>query len=64
VQTDPYDLSVADAAELLGVHADTIRRWAKTGQLHSWRTPGKQRRFRKADVLALLPPDRAEQAAS
>lgn len=51
----PYDLTVADAAELLRVHPDTIRRWAEAGDLHSWRTPGGQRRFRRSDVMALLP---------
>ena len=63
MQTDPYDLTVADAAALLKVHPDTIRRWADTGDLHSWLTPGKQRRFRKADILALLPADRTEATA-
>lgn len=31
------------AAELLGVSVDTLRRWADSGQLTTWRTEGGQR---------------------
>lgn len=48
-------LRVKQAAEILHVHSNTIRRYDKLGILHSVRVgPGNQRRFRKAEVLALI----------
>lgn len=46
-------LSVGKAAALLGVSLDTVRRWTDKGALHAVRTPGGQRRYRQAEVLAL-----------
>ena len=37
--------TVSQAAELLGVSADTIRRWVDGGDLPATRTPGGQRRL-------------------
>lgn len=50
-------LTVGAAAERVGVSVDTIRRWADQGHLPCVRTPGRQRRFRAADVDALYQPD-------
>lgn len=50
-----YTLGVPEVAGILGVDPKTIRVWADTGRLHCWRTPGGHRRFRRADVDALLP---------
>ncbi|PPH51230.1 MerR family DNA-binding transcriptional regulator [Rathayibacter sp. AY1E1] len=64
--TSPDDVlvGVSEAAHLAQLSADTIRRYADTGKLASTRTPGNQRRFRKRDVLALIPaPALAEGAA-
>ena len=36
--------SVGEAAELLGVSPDTVRRWVDTGQLSATRTQGGRRR--------------------
>jgi excisionase family DNA binding protein len=47
-------LRLSVAAELLGVHPDTLRRWADAGRLRVYRTPTGERRFRRADVKALL----------
>jgi excisionase family DNA binding protein len=44
-------VSLREAAEILGVHPATVRNWADRGNLPSRRTPGKHRRFRKADLL-------------
>lgn len=44
-------ISLREAAEILGVHPATVRNWADRGDLPSRRTPGKHRRFRKADLL-------------
>jgi len=45
-------LRIAEAAEILGVSADTVRRWVEDGALPAVRTYGGQLRFREADVLA------------
>jgi excisionase family DNA binding protein len=60
---DPLDfLTTGEAASHLGVSVQTVRRWEKSGHLAAVRTPGNQRRFRRADVEALLDP--SEQAAA
>jgi excisionase family DNA binding protein len=46
-------LRVAEAAEILQVHPQTLRDWERHGSIVAVRTPGGQRRFRLADVLAL-----------
>ena len=43
-------LNLSDAAALLGVHPSTLRSWADRGDIPAHRTPGKHRRFRRADV--------------
>jgi len=45
-------LSLSAAAALLGVHPSTLRMWADRGDLPAHRTPGKHRRFRRADIEA------------
>ncbi|SKT96122.1 MerR family transcriptional regulator [Mycobacteroides abscessus] len=47
-------LSVGEAAGLLGISADTLRRWEKSGRIASLRTPTNHRRFRAEDIEALL----------
>jgi excisionase family DNA binding protein len=47
-------LPVSAAAALIGISADTLRRWEKAGRISSFRTPTGHRRFSRADVLALL----------
>lgn len=53
-QTPSGSLTTSAAAKLIGVHPDTLVRWADAGKVRHWRTPGGQRRFAEADVLALL----------
>lgn len=48
----PY--SPAEVAAMFHVSAKTVTRWAKAGNLHAVETVGGHRRFRPADVLALL----------
>lgn len=43
-------MRLGEAADLLGVSVDTIRRWADAGRLGSHRTPGGQREVDDADV--------------
>lgn len=47
-------MTVTQAAQTLGVHANTVRRWSKSGILHPVRLPRSGfRRFRQSDVLQL-----------
>lgn len=47
-------MSVGEAAALVGVHVDTLKRWEKAGRISSFRTPLGHRRYNRADVEALL----------
>lgn len=46
--------SLGAACRLLGVNQSTLRRWADSGQLRTYRTPGGHRRFAEADIRAIL----------
>jgi len=46
-------LRLAEAASILGVRPETLRRWADTGKVPSVRTPGGERRFRREDIAAV-----------
>lgn len=43
-------LTVGEAAEVLNVHPDTVRRAVTSGQLKAGRTPGGHRRITRASV--------------
>jgi excisionase family DNA binding protein len=47
-------LSLGDAASRLGVDEATLRHWADTGRVKTFRTPGGHRRFREEDLQALM----------
>jgi excisionase family DNA binding protein len=48
-------LSTGDVAHLLGIHANTVRRWSRNGILKTFRVgPRGDRRFRQTDVFKLL----------
>lgn len=47
-------IRVGQAAELLGVSVDTVRRWAEAGKLGTARSEGGQRLVELADVVRLL----------
>jgi excisionase family DNA binding protein len=49
-RTTPLGLSTSQAARVLGVSLGTIRRWSDMGYLHSYRTPGGQRRFSNEQI--------------
>ena len=47
-------LRLSEAATMLGVSLNTLRRWSDTGKLVCYRSPGGHRRYRRGDVEALL----------
>jgi molybdopterin-binding protein len=56
-------LKIGQAAELLGVSVETVRRWAAEGRLHSTRTAGGQRLVAVEDVSRLLADRRKTRSA-
>jgi excisionase family DNA binding protein len=59
---DDY-LGLGEAARLLGITPQTLRRWADRGQIASYTTPGGHRRFPRSALLALAPPARERRPA-
>lgn len=47
-------LTLSEASKLLGVHPATLRHWADSGQVPSYRTPGGHRRFTAEDLRSFL----------
>lgn len=43
-------VSIGQAASLLGVTPNTVRRWEDEGKITSTRTPGGQRRFEMSEI--------------
>jgi excisionase family DNA binding protein len=53
IGTDEW-LSLGEASARLGIHPNTMRRWADGGKVPCYRTPGGHRRFRAADLQVVL----------
>jgi excisionase family DNA binding protein len=53
---EPDLLTPAEVAQMFRVDPQTVTRWARAGRLNSIRTPGGHRRYRAAEVHALLAP--------
>ncbi len=56
-------LTPGEVAALFRVDPKTVTRWAASGRISSIRTPGGHRRYREAEIRALLGID-GESAAS
>ncbi|MCA1703110.1 MAG: helix-turn-helix domain-containing protein, partial [Actinobacteria bacterium] len=56
MSTDSTLMSVREAARRLGVHDNTVRRYADRGLLRAVRLPSGVRRIRREDVEALQAP--------
>lgn len=54
----PEWLTLGEAAKYLGVAQSTVRKWADTGRVETFKTPGGHRRFKRDDL------DRFMQGAS
>ena len=52
--TEPFDLSPQAAAAIVGVHEDTLKRWAADGKVKAFKTPGGWWRFRRSDLTELV----------
>ena len=46
-------VNLGRACELLGVNQSTVRRWADSGKIRCFRTPGGHRRLAEADLIAM-----------
>jgi len=46
-------LPIGDAARMLGVSVDTMRRWEREGKISATRTGGDQRRFPLSEIRRL-----------
>ena len=47
-------LSLGAACQVVGVNGSTLRQWADSGLLQTFRTPGGHRRFLREDLVTLL----------
>lgn len=52
-ESDQELLPIAEAAKILGVSADTVRRWEREGKITPVRTLGGHRRFARGELEAL-----------
>jgi excisionase family DNA binding protein len=60
-QNAPELITSGEAAKLLNVHIDTVRRWDREGKLVAVRTSNQNwRRYRKSDILSLFGDKEAE----
>src|SRR5436190_4023518 len=46
-------VNLGRACEILGVNESTVRRWADSGEIRCFRTPGGHRRFAEGDLFAM-----------
>src|SRR5829696_4833735 len=51
---DNSDIRIGEAAEMLGVSVESLRRWEKDGRLNVVRTTGRQRLVPMAEVQRLM----------
>jgi excisionase family DNA binding protein len=58
-QLEDERIGIGEAAAIAQLHPDTIRRAVKRGEIPFTKTPGGLYRFRRADIEALLSPDRS-----
>ena len=57
----PDTYRIGEAAEILGVRVETLRRWERSGKLTTQRSAGGQRLLAAAEVARLLAADRSQQ---
>jgi excisionase family DNA binding protein len=47
-------VNLSRACSILGVNESTVRRWADSGDIRCFRTPGGHRRFAEGDLFAMI----------
>jgi excisionase family DNA binding protein len=48
-------LTTREACQILHIHGNTLRRWSEKGLIVAYRIgPGRNRRFKREDITALL----------
>ena len=57
-------IAIGAAAEMLGVTVPTLRNWDRTGKLTPIRLPSGVRRYRRADIEAILASDGNDEGAA
>lgn len=57
----PRWVNLGRACEILGVNESTVRRWADSGEIRCFRTPGGHRRFAEEDLHTLIRGDRDDE---
>jgi excisionase family DNA binding protein len=63
VRTSTRWVSLRRACDILGVDESTLRRWADTGRLRVYRTPGGHRRFSLVDLESMVEGDSRHRGA-
>ncbi|MXZ45745.1 MAG: helix-turn-helix domain-containing protein [Chloroflexi bacterium] len=53
-EESPRWVNLGRACEILGVNESTVRRWADSGEIRCFRTPGGHRRFAEEDLFTLI----------
>jgi excisionase family DNA binding protein len=48
-----HSLTISQAAKVLGVHPNTLRRWVDKGQVPAARLPSGHRRFTREQIEAI-----------
>lgn len=57
-------IGVSEAARVLGITAETLREWADSRKVTTYRTAGGHRRFRRGDLIAFRDRKRTEAGAA
>ncbi len=56
-------ITITQAAKILNIHPDTLRRWEKIGKIHSLRFISRgHRRYRTEDILKIIKTNTEEEA--
>lgn len=65
-EPEPYDLTPAEAGDLIGVSGNTVKRWVEQRKLAALVLPNGYMRFRRSDIDAFMERSRVvpEQASA
>ncbi len=55
----PDWLTLSEASRFLGIHPITLRAWVDAGLVRAFRTPGRHRRFRRAELIEFMEQQRS-----